>query len=464
MKRITKKQELKLKKKSLKHSIHEGSWSSVMNGFGTNYITPFALTLKASNFQIGLISSFVGLITPLSQLYGSRLMEKKSRKTIVVKYVFLQALLWLPILFLVLLAWQGIGQTALPWMLILFYIIMMISGSIATPAWFSWMGDLIPENKRGKYFSTRNKVNSSVLLVSMLLASFLMDFFRTKGIILAGYGILFAIAFTGRMISQGIFRKHYEPKLKLEKGYYFSFSQFVKTGIKTNFGKFTSFVALLYLSVMVASPFFAVYMLEELQLSYKLFIIITASTTFYSLIFLSALGKISDKIGNKFLLKLAVALIAIHPILWTFSSNIYYLIFMPQLLSGLGWAAFGLSSANFIYENVKPIHRGLCITYYNVLIGIGVFFGAIIGGLLAQNISLSFISTFLFVFIISGILRLLMVLIFIPQIKETRKFKKTPHFHLSMLNPTTELNHDFIVLKKTANKLSKKILNLKFET
>lgn len=462
-KKITKKEQLKLNRKTLKTSIKEGSWTSIMNGFGTNYITPFAVTLNASNFQIGLISSFVGLVSPFAQLYGSKLMEKKSRKSIVVRYVLLQALMWLPLLFLIFLAWKGIGANALPWMLILFYSIMILVGSIATPAWFSWMGDLVPENRRGRYFGKRNKINGTVLLISTLIASFLMDFFKTKGILLAGYGILFSIAFTGRMFSQGLFRKHHEPKLELEKGYYFSFFQFVKNGINTNFGKFTSFVSLFYLSVMVASPFFAVYMLEDLELSYKLFILVMMSTTFFSLVFLSALGKISDKLGNKFLLKMSVILISLHPILWIFSGNIYYLIFVPQLISGLGWAAFGLSSGNFMYENVKPIHRGLCITYHNILVGIGIFIGAIIGGLITQNIQLSFLNKFLFVFLISAGLRFLIAILFIPRIKEKRKFKRIPNFHLSMLNPTTEINHDLLNMKRTANKLSKKILKLKIE-
>ena len=49
-------------------SIKEGSAASLMEGFGTRYITPYALYLGASNTQIGLLSSFPGLLGSLAQI------------------------------------------------------------------------------------------------------------------------------------------------------------------------------------------------------------------------------------------------------------------------------------------------------------------------------------------------------------------------------------------------------------
>src|SRR4030042_1797950 len=45
-------------KRSLKFSTLDGAASSAMAGFTQNYITPFALALKATTVQIGLLSSF----------------------------------------------------------------------------------------------------------------------------------------------------------------------------------------------------------------------------------------------------------------------------------------------------------------------------------------------------------------------------------------------------------------------
>lgn len=449
----TEKQEEKLKRKTIKYSIREGSLASVMSGAGTNYIAPFALILNATNLQIGFLTSFVGLLSPFSQIYGSKLMERRSRKEIVAKFIILQAIMWIPVIALIYLFWKGIGLVYLPWMLIVIYTLIITLGAIAYPSWFSLIGDNVPESKRGKYFGRRKRFLEGTLLITGVAASFLLDFFKTKGMILAGFLILFSVASIARFISVVMLNKHYEPKLNLPKGYYFSFKSFITNGLKTNFGKFVLYSTSLYFAVMIASPFFTVYILEDLQLSYKLFISIIFSQTLYAIIFLPVMGKISDRFGNRLVLKLGAILISLVPLLWLVSSNFFYLILVPQLIAGVGWAAFSLSSSNFIYDSVKQDHRGLCVAYFNILIGIGTFAGALIGGLITNYADISFMNLFLFVFLVSGVLRGLAGLIFIPKIKEIRELKHNPHFRVSYLNPTSEIVHDLVWIKKKISKI-----------
>src|SRR3989338_770827 len=92
------KSEISEKEKTLKLSIKEGSLTSVMSGLGGSYISLYALALKANNLQIGFLTSFSSLFAPFSQILGSRLMEKYSRKKIIILNVALQAFMWLPIL------------------------------------------------------------------------------------------------------------------------------------------------------------------------------------------------------------------------------------------------------------------------------------------------------------------------------------------------------------------------------
>src|SRR3989344_1783887 len=98
-------QKLTLKKHGLQQSIKEGTAASLSGGFGSSYITPFALALNSNSFHIGMISSFSELASPLAQLWGSRLMEHHTRKKIVMTFVFLEALMWIPIMSLAYLFW-----------------------------------------------------------------------------------------------------------------------------------------------------------------------------------------------------------------------------------------------------------------------------------------------------------------------------------------------------------------------
>ena len=158
------------KEKTLSLSIKEGSTTSVMSGISDSYITPYALSLNANNAQIGLLSSFSGLVSPLSQLLGSRLMEKYSRRRIIITSVSLQALTWLPIILLGIFFLSNSFVSYLPIILIAFYSLYAIFGAIAGPSWFSLMGDLVPEKIRGKYFGKRGKICGAIALASTIIA------------------------------------------------------------------------------------------------------------------------------------------------------------------------------------------------------------------------------------------------------------------------------------------------------
>jgi len=414
------------KKQALDLSIKEGSACAVMTGAGHSFITPFALALSASNLQIGFLSSFIGLIGPLSQLKSSHLMEYYSRKKIVVTTVLISALMWLPVMLLGLMFCFNFWLAALPVLLIIIYSIHIGIGAVAGPAWFSWMGDLVAFNRRGRYFSKRRKIAGAVAIISMLVAGFVLDYFKTKGLVLVGFTIIFTVAMLARVYSIFLFKRIYNPKMKLKKGYYFSFWDFLKRCMENNFGRFAVFVGLIHLAVAISSPFFAVYMLKELGFTYKWFTFITLSSSVFSLIALPFWGRFTDKYGNRLALVLSSIFIPIVPILWIFSPSKFYLLLVPSLIGGVFWGGFNLAVFNFIFDSVKPNHRALCVTYHNVLMGIGIFIGSIIGGLIAKFIPVTFMSIFLFIFLVSGIARALIAIIFLPKIKEVRHTKKPP--------------------------------------
>ena len=266
------------KARTMKLSIKEGASCSVMSGLGDSYITPFALALKASDFQIGLLSSLTSLFPPLAQIFGSKLIEKYSRKKIIVKAVALQALMWIPLALLAISLWKNIFTSNLPIILITFYTLYAVFGAVATPAWFSMMGDIVPDKHRGIYFGTRNKITGAVALIATLIGAFILDYFKTRGLVLIGFSILFFAASLFRLYSAYLFSKHHEPKFEFKKKDDFSFIDFVKLAPYTNFGRFF-FVAFVNFAVMIASPFFSVYMLQELHYSYITFMIVNISSS-----------------------------------------------------------------------------------------------------------------------------------------------------------------------------------------
>jgi MFS family permease len=371
-----------------------------------------------------MLSSISGLLGPLTQTFSSRLIEKHSRKKILLKSVFLESLIWLPLILISFLFYKGIVTEILPLFLLLTFSLFTILANIGSPAWFSWMGDIVDKKYRGRWFSKRSLITGFIIIILSISASFLLDYFKKNGWTMFGFIILFSLAFIARIICWKIYKKQYEPKIKLKKGYYFSFWNFIMNAPKNNFGKFAIFRFFLSFATSISAPLLAIYLLRNLNFSYPLYMIVISASAIYTLIVLKLWGKFADKYGNYKVLALTTIFIPIVPILWVLHPSPIYMIFIPALISGIFWAGFNLSTGNFIYDNISKQKRGVAVSYYNMLNGIGIFLGAGLGALLIKFLTFSFIEPIIFIFLFGGFMRMIAVFWWLPKFKEIRRTKK----------------------------------------
>ncbi len=421
---VNKKQEERLKKKSRRYSIAEGIFASAKSSFGNYYVSPFAIAINSSSSLVAMISAVGGLLGPLSQMFGSRLPEKYSRKKIILKTIFIEALMWLPFIAIAVLFYKGILLESLPILVLFSFALYIIAGNLGYPAWFSWMGDIVEKKHRGRYFSRRNLLSGFVSVVLAISAAFFLDYFEKNNWVIFGFIILFSLALLSRLLSWKIFHKQYEPKIKLKKGYYFSFWDFLINSNKNNLGKLSLFRFFFTFTNAISSSLLVVYLIRHLNFSYTLYMIIIFSGTTLSLITLELWGKFADRYGNYKALCIAASITPLIPILWILNSNPFYLIFIPSAISGIAWAGIYLTEKNFIYDNVSNEKRGLAISYYNMFLGIGIFLGASLGAFLIKILNTDFIQPIILIFIISAVARGISVIWWLPKMKEIRKTKK----------------------------------------
>jgi len=403
-----------------------------MDGFGLRYITPYALALGSNNFHIGLLNSIPSLLGNLSQLLTLKFMDKWSRKKITFIGVLLQSIMWLFLIALgsIYFIFKNTSQLT-PNLLIIIYTILILVGSFSGPAWMSWMKDLIT-NKRGEYFGKRSRIASIVAITCTLIAGFILDYFKNS-YLFAGFIIIFFIAFLGRLCSSLLILRQYEPKYKQDESAYFSIFSFIKKMIHNNFGRFVLYYSLTSLTTTIASPFFAVLMLKELNFSYAQYMIISLSATISSLMFIPLWGKFADKYGNVEVMKITGRVIFLIPLLWFCSyiinlklSIIYVILylFFTEFFSGFIWSGFNLSAGNFIYDAVSRQRLAICGSYFNIINSFGILVGSTIGGLIAtMKLSLFSVNMLLWTFIISAFLRLAVYYVFKNKIVEVRPVK-----------------------------------------
>jgi len=418
-------------KKSLKYSIFDGAFYWMMVGFGESFIAAFAVFLKATNIQLGLLSSLPKAFGSLSQLFSNWLIRIfKTRKRIVCISSFLQGFMYIPIALVFF-----FGELSIP-ILIIFVCLYWVFGVIGNPAWSSWMGDLVSDENRGDYFGNRNKIGNLVSFVSLLLAGYILQKFSTGTFMeYTGFSIIFSLAFISRIISFFYLTKQYEPEYEFAPNANFSFMQFVKQARFRNYGLFVFYLSLMNFGVYISAPFFTPYMLYDLKLNYTTFTMITAIALITKFAMMPVWGKLSDKYGTKKVLVLAGFLMPATPILWIFSTNIYYLMF-AQVFAGFSWAGFDIASFNFIFDTTKREKRATCVAYYNVLTGFAIFVGAILGGLIVKYNSF-FWSKYYIVFIISFVMRYAASFIFLPKLREVRIVEEISSRKLLMKALTT---------------------------
>jgi len=399
-------------RRSIKYSFVDGIFASVMQGIAENYLIPYALALKASAREIGLLISIPGLTTAVSQLKAADITERIGRKKIIGVGVFLQVLTWLSIILL-----PYFFKDNFAFYLILFVTLYALFGNISGPAWGSIMAQYIPMSKRGHFFGWRNRIFGSVALGSVFFAGFILHLFNRKNLV--GFSLIFLLAMVSRFVSWIYLLKYHEPKLRINPDEYFSFIDFIKRIRESNFVKYVLLVSLMSLAVNLASPFFPYYMLRERHFSYLSYTIIVMTPTVITLLSLPRWGKHADVVGNLKVIKLTATLVPFIPLLWLFSANKFYLVGI-QILAGFLWAGYNLCIVNFIYDAVSPEKRTRCLSYFNFLNGVGLFLGATFGGYLHSHLPEILGYRTFTLFLISGLTRAVIVLILLPKLQEVR--------------------------------------------
>jgi MFS family permease len=244
------------------------------------------------------------------------------------------------------------------------------------------------------------------------------------------------------------------PNFFLTKKADFSFIDFVKQAQFTNYGLLVLYLGFINYAVYMSAPFFTVFMLEDLKLSYWNFTIVTAAALIVKYLSMPIWGKACDKYGTRKVLSLGGFLMPLVPILWLFNHNVWYLILI-QIYSGFVWGAFDMAASTFIFDATSPEKRATCVAYYNVLNGIFIFVGAMAGTLLVRYNQV-FWSKYLFIFLLSGLLRYIISFVFVPKLKEVRPVEHIPYTDLLFHVASTMTTHGFKYNFFTFNRRDKK--------
>jgi MFS family permease len=409
---------------TLQHSQKEAVASSTMTATCDNFMNAFALHLGASSIQMGFLTGIPQLLGSLMQLVSVGLGNWFTRRRIILVSALLQTSLMFGFAVLAALRRPGLVESLI--MLVMLY---HATSNLIQPQWHAWMGSLVPQKQRGRFFASRSKLTIATSLGMFLFGGVLLSLSDRFDAAWIGFFFLFFISAIGRAFSCFFLWSMHDPHLPSDEQrrtpVFATLARFRESMADTTFRNYTIFFAGMQGAVAVSGPFFAVYMLSELDYSYLEYSINLMASIATQFLLLRYWGMISDKHGNRLVMLLCSALMPVIPLLWLFSDNYYWLL-GAQMISGLAWSGYNLTTANYLYD-IRP-HQTDFATYAAVQAGIAavlVFVGSIFGGYLAHvapflNALLPWPlgSALFIVFLMSGMLRLTVLLWFIPRAEE----------------------------------------------
>ena len=414
-------------RKALSFSIWDGIFANLYaNLTGGVFLVGYALALKATEVQIGLLAAFP-LIANVAQVFFTYVIERIGRRRPLALWAGTFArLLWLIIIGAAL--W-GLQRKHLLYLSMWVIGLSQIGTAINNLAWMSWMADLVHEERRGHYFGLRNAAIGGAALTATLIGGRFLDIWKASHPTgeMEALLILFGVGVSCGLVSLGIQARIYEPPL-YEGDNDQPFWQRLQLPFRDqNFRAFLLFTFIWNFAVYFTAPFFAVYMLKTLELSYATVTTYAVLSSVADLVSVRVWGRLSDRETNKPLLILGSFFAALIPYGWLFTDrDTFWLFVLLHIQGGLFWSGIRLCTGNLVLKISPLAHRSIYFSMFNAVAGLTAVVAPILGGFalkrlprVLQDYEISW-SPFLILFFVSSTFRLL-ALPLLARVREPRE-------------------------------------------
>lgn len=387
MKRRAPSRPISARRRGMTLAIYEGGLANVFSELtgGARQIG-FALLLGARDLHIGLLAALPSLAN-LSQLTASFLLERTGkRKPLAVLTAAMSRLVWTGVIGLPF-ALFGTLRDIRVWVLVAIVGLSSLFAAMNTTFSLSLLADLVPVRLRGRYFGRRNMVMAAVGMSIPLLAGMWIDVWkrwfspRDAGGFLLVFAVGLACGFAALVVQWHL------PAMPLEPGRGMPFFARLATPLRDgNFRRFILFHVCWGGSVSLASPFFAVYMLKSLHLSYTAVTALTSLTALGSMLGMRFWGQLTDRFSAKPVSLLGGMLAATLPGLWLLTLTLPAWVVLPavHILGGLGWSAFNLNLNNLLLALAPRQERSVYLSVHAALTGLTMAAAPVMGGLLGR--------------------------------------------------------------------------------
>lgn len=301
----------------LHYVIRDGMASQTMASLtGSAILVAFAIELGASNTLIGLLAAIPHL-AQLVQLPAVGIVNRlRNRRLISVVSSSVGRAAWL----LVAAAPFILSTTGILAALVTALMIASILAAVSNCGWNSWIHELVPSDRLGKFFGRRFSYATAAGVVASMSAGLFLDHAAPQlfGSVTIGYSIVFVVAFLFGIL--GVVFIARIPEIRYEPRSESVFEALRRPLRDVNFRNLIHFLASWNFAIYLATPFFSVYMLRRLEMDLTWVIALIVLGRLVNILFLRLWGSFSDRITHKSVLAVAAPLCLICILGWTFTT------------------------------------------------------------------------------------------------------------------------------------------------
>lgn len=362
-------------------SVAEGALATVMGTLaGGVFLTGFALEMGASRLQVGIFAA-LPVLANLAQLLGAFTIERTGDcKRMCMWTSILSRLLWLPIL-IVPLALPGSQGTAV-WCMIAAFALLSALGSLGGVGWLTWIKGLIPAHRRVAFLGRRHVFNTGLSLTLGMAGALYLDWSRNAGQALSGFVVVFAVAMICGLIGLPLLGAIPAPPPTTRNTQ--SLRQLMFQPLRdANFRRLVGFYASWNLAVHMAQPFFAVYMLQKLNLSFAAVTGLATLSSVLGLITANFWTRLSARFGTKPVVLIATIADVLVPVSWLFVTPETGLLLVLLHGAGVLSAPLAMGPNNILLRLAPERNASPYLAIFNAIVGTTSAVAAILGGYVA---------------------------------------------------------------------------------
>ncbi len=252
------------------------------------------------------------------------------------------------------------------------------------------MKDLVPEKSLGAYFSRRTSYTQTLNVVLSLVLALFLDYVKEKypQYQLTAYAAMFITAGIIGIAGSFFLSKAPEPESHLTKDNIFKlFKRPLKDG---NFTRLLVFNSAWVFALNIATPFFTVFMMKNLNLALSYIIALGIISQVSSILTVRMWGKFADRYSNKTIIAISAPLYILCIIAWCFVgiyTHLYMnlgLLVLIYIFSGIATAGINLSLTNIGLKLAPKEDAIVYLSTKNIITAVFSSIAPLVGGYLAD--------------------------------------------------------------------------------